>query len=88
MREVGKLVKCDNCKQWVFLKRLDDIVMDGGYSRSENYEKLPDGWERADVVDKHADLCPECARTLRSVIGYQMPVMTERIGIEVPHDET
>ena len=86
MKNIGKLVHCDNCEKWVFLEKLEDMELDGGFTRAQKYTPMPEGWETCDVMGKSTDLCPDCSRMIRSILGYQMPEMAERIGLEVPHD--
>ena len=62
----GKLLTCDRCGEQVFLKYLRTDSLDGGYTRSDNFEETPDGWYSRNVgkdfVTKYALLCPECNR--------------------------
>lgn len=65
MTNEGKLHKCDRCGCEVFLKRLKDKDMDGGFTKVEQFEDLPKGWSNTvtRVPDRRdgLDLCPECS---------------------------
>ena len=54
----GKLIECARCNSMLFLKLLEKVPMDGGYSHYEQYQDLPKSWIR----DNHfGHLCPDCA---------------------------
>lgn len=55
---VGKRVICDRCEKEVFVKYVKSDYYDGGFTRSDSYEKLPDGWYHG-VFGNHTR-CPEC----------------------------
>lgn len=53
----GRITICDRCGEQVFSKSIGKGEMDGGYTRWNEFEPLPDGWK------KHLDvgqLCPKC----------------------------
>ena len=60
MTNLGKEIVCDRCGERIFLKRIDVKELDGGFTRSEQHEKKPDGWGSQYVGEKIVDLCPDC----------------------------
>ena len=73
MKEKGMKVTCDNCGRDIFLHRVEDVVMDGGYSRSEKYEDMPDGWASCYILHKYIILCPDCYKKLKWLITDKAP---------------
>lgn len=63
--EKGKLVTCNRCGTTHFRKYISTERLDGGYSTSEKYEELPEGW-LFEIQIGH--LCPVCAGDFRSFI--------------------
>lgn len=58
MSEVKGLLKtCDRCGNQVFLKCTGDREADGGFTRWNEFEKAPDGWNNATDV---GTVCPRC----------------------------
>lgn len=53
----GQLLICDRCRRVVFLKCTGEGETDGGYTRWNNFEPAPEGWELHHDVGL---LCPEC----------------------------
>lgn len=50
MSEVtGKLVACDRCGQQIFLRCTGEGEADGGFTRWNKFESLPDGWQMVAV---------------------------------------
>lgn len=59
-KHIGKNLTCDRCGDTVFLKRVEeDTVLDGGFTRIENFETAPEGWKNSFELDM--DLCPRCS---------------------------
>lgn len=57
--ENGRLTTCDRCGITVFSKVVGEGERDGGFTRWNNFEPLPDGWKG------HLEtgtLCPCCNR--------------------------
>lgn len=74
MTNEGKLHKCDRCGCEVFLKRLKDKEMDGGFTTVEQFDELPAGWTNGVVKTAAAiydclDLCPDCSKYYDEVIS-------------------
>ena len=63
----GKLILCSgkNCSNTAFVKFTGEGDTDGGYTKFDTYENLPDGWENYTGI---GDLCPECATKLKMFI--------------------
>lgn len=78
MRIAGMRVQCDNCGKEVFVERKVDTVMDGGYTRLENYKPLQIGWEKWHLMGHTFELCPECNPVLKCAIRNAVP------GVEFP----
>ena len=58
----GKMITCKRDNNWVFLKYLGEGDVDGGYTKYDKYEKLPDDWL---YETRFGYLCPKCAREFR-----------------------
>ena len=61
MQTEGKQYICDRCGKANFVKYKEDVVRDGGYTRTRIYEK-PDGWTTECINNVYVDLCPECTK--------------------------
>lgn len=57
--EVGRLITCDKCHATVFVKYKDTTHLDGGFTRINNFETPPEGWEWFPELVMY--LCPECS---------------------------
>lgn len=55
-RTNGCLLTCDRCGKQIFLKLTGEGEMDGGYTRWNKFEPVPEGWGLNGVKN----LCPEC----------------------------
>lgn len=54
---IGRLTICDRCGEKVFSKYTGEGELDGGYTRWNKFEDLPDGW---DFHSETGRLCPKC----------------------------
>lgn len=65
MEKIGKLIICDCCHKEIFLEKLQgkDTVLDGGYTRIENFRSKPEEWCHS--FDLKMDLCPSCSKQLK-----------------------
>lgn len=72
----GLMRTCDRCGKWVFLKRTGEGVVDGGYTRWDEFEPAPDGWENIKGV---GDVCDECKMEYED--------MLERYKKRLPREE-
>lgn len=58
----GEIRTCDRCGEQVFCKYLKDGVMDGGFTRWNEFEKA-EGWGYEDGKD----LCPKCTEEFKKM---------------------
>lgn len=75
----GKICSCDRCGEKIFVKVINEKEMDGGFTRYNVFEDMPDGWGYDYRVEM--DLCPECKKELDSIIilykdGNKNPLKT------------
>jgi ribosomal protein S27AE len=82
--QTGKLVTCDRCGATVFLKRTGEGEADGGYTKWDKFDKLPEGWG----YEKHKDLCPACNAVFEAFINAFMAGGGEEGGAEDAADAT
>ncbi|MBR5877911.1 MAG: hypothetical protein IKY91_00055 [Akkermansia sp.] len=67
MAEVkGKLCTCDRCGAQVFLRTTGDAVTDGGWTRWNQFEPYPKGWDQHTNVGR---LCPACNAKYKTILG-------------------
>lgn len=62
--ENGRLYTCDRCGAQAFTKTTGDGVADGGYTRWNNFEKLP-GWSHENSI---GTMCPTCTDQWKSTV--------------------
>lgn len=67
MQIEGKKYICDRCGAETFVKRKEDAVLDGGFTREKIYESA-EGWTRQNRGNEWCDLCPTCSEKLQGVI--------------------
>lgn len=73
MKTNGRLVTCDRCGKTVFLKCTGEGECDGGFTRWNTFESLPEGWKfNVKVGDNWADLCPHCFEAYAAVMDRYM----------------
>ena len=63
----GRIYSCDRCGNKIFVKAISEKETDGGFTRYNTFEDMPDGWGydcRAGM-----DLCPKCKKELDSIIA-------------------
>jgi len=72
----GQLVRCDRCGKTIFLKHLGEGSADGGYTRWDKFEPLPEGWG-SHLIPTVKMLCPKCNGEYRSLIDSFMPKNTK-----------
>lgn len=62
----GQLCTCDRCGAEVFRKNIGEEVMDGGYTKWNKFEPMPDGWGN----QPHMGLmCPDCNKKYMKMIN-------------------
>lgn len=64
-KEIGMLVTCDRCGQTIFLKHIGTEDLDGGYTKYNKFESLPDTWLYETPI---GHLCESCAYVFRKWI--------------------
>lgn len=62
----GRLTICDRCGEKVFSKYTGEGETDGGWTRWDKFEKLPEGWESH--LDNIGMLCPKCNKEYHELI--------------------
>lgn len=73
MAEVnGKVVTCDRCGANIFLKVTGEKETDGGFTRWNTFEAMPDGWDlvavpnsvgwtgHGNAYNMYLQVCPDC----------------------------
>ena len=66
-RVSGDLVTCSRCGETIFLAKLGSRDLDGGFSRYDVFEELPDDWLFITQLEGH--LCPNCSNTFKQIIA-------------------
>lgn len=61
----GKLVTCDRCGEAIFLTKLDDKVLDGGYTRIQQHTDIPQSWG---MVERK-NVCSKCNSLYQSIMA-------------------
>lgn len=61
----GRLVTCDRCGHKVFLSCTGEGETDGGYTRWNTFEPIPDGWA---CHTETGNLCPKCDETFSDLV--------------------
>lgn len=61
----GRLVTCDRCANFTFLKYVGKGETDGGYTTWDKFEKLPEEWL---YTSYFGYLCPDCADEFRAFV--------------------
>lgn len=62
---LGKMIVCDRCGKTHFLHYTGTESYDGGYTKVNLFDKVPDGWRQ------HYDiglLCSECEQTYQDML--------------------
>ena len=77
----GQLCTCDRCGAEVFRKHIGEEVMDGGHTKWNKFEPMPDGWG----TQIHMGLlCPDCNKEYMNMInafkGYRASAQSLSMG--------
>ena len=70
----GQLTTCERCGVQIFRKATGEGEMDGGFTRWNNFEPYPEGWDIVAVPKKlgigydHIRVCPACHETWNQAI--------------------
>ena len=65
MEVEGKLIICKRCRDAIFLQKIGQTDLDGGYTRYAKYENLPDSWMYNTQIGY---TCPTCSELFRNFI--------------------
>ena len=66
--ENGRLYTCDLCKTTHFCKCNGEGEIDGGFTRWNKFEPLPDGWGVPSDLKEVINLCPNCYKKYQSIL--------------------
>lgn len=69
MEQKGKLTFCDRCGTSVFSKVVGEGEADGGFTRWNKFEPLPEGWDYHSGI---GTVCPDCNRKYLTLIDEFM----------------
>jgi hypothetical protein len=69
MQQNGRLTFCDRCGTSVFSKVAGEGETDGGYTRWNKFEPLPEGW---DYYHGIGTVCPDCSRKYKTLVDEFM----------------
>lgn len=61
----GRLLTCDRCGEQIFLKCTGEGETDGGFTRWNNFETPPEGW---DWVNDVGSVCPRCWKDFQAMM--------------------
>lgn len=76
--QIGKMITCDRCGKTVFLKYTGTTSLDGGYSKVDNFEKRPEGWEYHTNRELGL-LCPECESDYQKMVRkFKQDILKEQ----------
>lgn len=75
--QIGKLLSCDRCGETIFLKWEGMSEFDGGYSKIQHFEKVPEGWTKNRDV---GDLCPDCSELYQTMMHAFKEMTTEFVS--------
>lgn len=76
----GTMESCRRCGRTIFLKHVGTGTADGGWTKWDNFEPLPDDWSKILNVGV---LCPECVKIFRTtMIDFFGPENTPKHFLE------
>ena len=61
----GMLETCARCDKTIFLKHIETCSSDGGYSKWDKFEQLPEEWSHHTGF---GCLCPDCTSLLKKTL--------------------
>lgn len=76
----GKIVTCDRCGAEIFLKCTGEGEADGGYTRWNKFEAMPEGWDlvavpksvgwtgHGNAYNMYLQVCPDCHKLWHDVV--------------------
>ena len=76
----GQIVICDRCGAQVFRRCTGDGETDGGFTRWNNFEELPAGWDKVAIptvenalignaYNSYIEVCPTCHALWAEVVN-------------------
>lgn len=71
---IYKATVCQRCGECLFSEYIDTKEFDGGYTRVNEFESVPDGWQRHDTTGY---LCPSCEALYQSQLKSFMTYTEE-----------
>ena len=66
----GKLLECDRCGKSTFLNLTGEGEADGGFTRWDKFERMPEGWEfihTNNSMDRIVLLCDNCNKEYKKM---------------------
>lgn len=84
----GQITICDRCKKQVFRKCIGEGSADGGYTRWNDFEALPKGWDlvavprsakthNGNAYNDYLHVCPDCHALWDKVINEHFLMGTD-----------
>lgn len=76
----GQIVSCDRCGSEIFLKCTGEDEADGGFTRWNEFEPLPEGWDfvavpksvgwpgSGNAYNGYLQVCPECHKLWDKIV--------------------
>ena len=76
----GQIVSCDRCDAKIFLKCTGEGSADGGFTRWNTFEKMPDGWDlvavpkyvgwtgNGNAYNNYMQVCPTCHKLWDEIV--------------------
>ena len=65
----GQLVTCGRCGTTCFVRTTGDEEKDGGFTRWNKFEPMPEGWATEVIGGRCLDLCPKCNEKWRGIMA-------------------
>lgn len=83
----GKKIRCDRCGEEIFLKYTGEKEFDGGWTKVQYFESLPNNWRYIPVAKSNGKtvnvhLCPECVALYNSLFSNFFGIGGENDGHE------
>jgi len=75
---IGKLLTCDHCGEKVFLKKIKDTYLSGGFEAYPLYEPVPEGWVlNFSYKGNTYVFCPKCSSQIGKLLGKWLDELKE-----------
>lgn len=90
MAEVkGIIVTCDRCPETTIRKYLGEGELDGGYTKLDKYEPMPEGWTSHYwlnlVKNGTVIFCPKCTEKMKTILNAF--IQRRYINVDFKKDE-